>query len=47
MRSEKKRCQQSFCGAGGPLTFQLNDAITPARVAATWPNLKIAAGNIS
>ena len=32
---------------GGPLTFQRNEAITPGRVAATWPNAMIAAGNIS
>jgi hypothetical protein len=33
---------------GGPLTvFQRNGAITQGRVAATWPNEMIAAGNMS
>ena len=44
---EEKGARNNFPARGGPLTFQRNEAITPGRVAATWPNAMIAAGNIS
>jgi hypothetical protein len=45
---KRKGIWEHFAAPGGPLTvFQRNGAITQGRVAATWPNERIAAGNIS
>src|SRR5262245_10966227 len=38
---------RSHFARGGPVTFQCNGTIMPGRLAATWPNAMIAAGNIS
>ena len=46
--SQRRNGVRPPCPArGGPLIFQRNGAIMPGRVAATWPNEMIAAGNIS